>query len=264
VTHTLPAVVKVAAFQAPLLPSGSIQAALGFIRERLAWCEAEGVGILCCPEAVLGGLADDAARPADVAFDVERGQLDAMLAPLASDTVSTIVGLTETDRSGRLYNSAAVYCKGSVVGVYRKRHPAINRSVYTAGETTPVFTVSGLTFGIVICRDSNFEEPARTMAARGADALFVPTNNGLRPSKGGPALVAEARAADVRLATAHHLFAIRADVAGRAGHLVSYGSSAIVDPQGRLLRSAAPLESDLIVAEISPRSDRPCGRSDPE
>jgi hypothetical protein len=52
--------VKVAAYQAPLLPSGSM-GAVDLIRQRIAWCEVEGVEILCCPEAVLGGLADYAA-----------------------------------------------------------------------------------------------------------------------------------------------------------------------------------------------------------
>jgi hypothetical protein len=33
--------------------------ALELIRDRIKWCETEGVDILCCPEAVLGGLADD-------------------------------------------------------------------------------------------------------------------------------------------------------------------------------------------------------------
>ncbi|MEK6323866.1 MAG: nitrilase-related carbon-nitrogen hydrolase [Acidobacteriota bacterium] len=37
------------------------------IRKRVDWCESEGVEILCCPEAVLGGLADYAARPTDIA-----------------------------------------------------------------------------------------------------------------------------------------------------------------------------------------------------
>jgi predicted amidohydrolase len=67
--------------------------------------------------------------------------------------VTTILGFTEVDR-GRLYNSAAVCHRGSVAGIYRKRHPAINRSVYDAGEATPVFTVGTFTFGILICRDS--------------------------------------------------------------------------------------------------------------
>jgi predicted amidohydrolase len=65
-------VVRVAAYQAPLLPSGSMEAA-ELIRKRVRWCEAEGVEILCCPEAVLGGLADYAAHPTEIAFDVESG-----------------------------------------------------------------------------------------------------------------------------------------------------------------------------------------------
>ena len=31
----------------------------------------------------------------------------------------------------------------------------------------PVFTVGGLTFGIVICNDSNYYGPARSMASKG-------------------------------------------------------------------------------------------------
>jgi hypothetical protein len=40
---------------------------LGLIRARVQWCEAEGVSILCCPEAILGGLADKAEDPAKFA-----------------------------------------------------------------------------------------------------------------------------------------------------------------------------------------------------
>jgi len=138
-----------------------------WIRKRVKQCETEGVAILCCPEAVLGGLADYAARPADFAIDVEGGHLEAVLAPLASNTVSTIIGFTEIPAAGRLYNSAAVFQNGAVVGFYRKLHPAINKSVYEAGDQIPVFTVSGLTFGILICNGSNFPELAGSMAAKG-------------------------------------------------------------------------------------------------
>lgn len=238
---------KVAAYQAPLLASGSMEA-VGRIAERVRWCEAEGVEILCCPEGVLGGLADYAARPAELALDVEGGELAEVLAPLASDTVTTIVGFTEMGGSGRLYNSAAVYQRGAVIGVYRKLRPAMRRSVYDAGDGMPVFTVGGMTFGILICNDSNFAEPARRMVAQGAAALFVPTNNGLAADKA--AVVAGARNADIARARENRVWVIRADVAGRAGELVSYGSSGIVDPAGKVLRSARRLAEDLLVADI--------------
>jgi 5-aminopentanamidase len=164
---------KVAAYQSPLLRGGSMEA-VELIRKRVKWCESEGVAILCCPEAILGGLADYSPQPAEFAIDVERGQLGAVLAPLASSTVTTILGFTEIAGGDRLYNTAAVFQNGIVVGLYRKLYPAINRSVYEPGDRTPVFTVCGLTFGIIICNDSNFSGPARIMAARGATALFVP------------------------------------------------------------------------------------------
>src|SRR5258707_308202 len=171
---------KVAAYQAPLLRSGSLEA-VDLIRTRVEWCESHGVVILCCPEAILGGLADYAADPREFAIDARGDHLARALAPLASDAVTTIVGFTEVTGTGRLYNSAAVFHKGSVIGLYRKLHPAINRSIYDAGDQMPVFRVGGLTFGIVICNDSNYPEPARFMVSKGATALFIPTNNGLPP-----------------------------------------------------------------------------------
>ena len=66
--------VRVAAYQAPLLAAGSMDA-LGLIAARVAWCEAEGVTILCCPEAVLGGLADYSEDPCQFAIATDAGRL---------------------------------------------------------------------------------------------------------------------------------------------------------------------------------------------
>ena len=81
---------KVAAYQAPLLDTGSLDA-LGLMRKQVERCETEGVSILCCPEAVLGGLADYSEHPSQFAISAEAGLLESTLAPLASDTVTTII-----------------------------------------------------------------------------------------------------------------------------------------------------------------------------
>jgi predicted amidohydrolase len=238
---------KVAAYQAPLLRAGSLEA-VDLIRTRVEWCESYGVAILCCPEAILGGLADYATNPHEFAIDVRGDQLARTLAPLASDTVTTIVGFTEITGTGRLYNTAAVFHKGSVIGLYRKLHPAINRSIYDAGDQMPVFQIGGLTFGILICNDSNYPELARVMASQGATVLFIPTNNGLPREKADVA--AHARRVDVALAIEKNVCVVRADVAGRADELVSYGSSGIVDSHGTVLQSAQELTEALIVADL--------------
>ena len=239
---------RVAAYQAPLLPSGSTEA-IDLVAVQVRACESIGVEFLCCPEGILGGLADYSTRPDEIAIDVHKGELQRALAPVASATVTTILGFTEID-NGRLFNAAAVVHKGVVIGVYRKLHPAINRSIYEPGQATTVFTVGELRFGILICRDSTFPESARIMADRGATALFVPTNNGMPPTKGGADLVEQARETDVARATENSVSVIRADVAGRADGLVSYGSSGIVDRRVIILQTAKPLEVGLIVAEI--------------
>ena len=151
--------------------------ALERIGEQVRRCEADDVDLLLCPEGILGGLADDLAAPSDIAIRLE--DLPGVLRPLASARVATVVGFSEA-RDGRLYNSAALYAGGEVVGVYRKRHPARRVSVYAAGAESPVFPLGDLRFGMMICNDTNHPDLAPDMVARGARLLLVPSNNGLR------------------------------------------------------------------------------------
>ena len=92
---------KVAACQAPL-PTSSFAESIAFIKDQVSRCEATGVEILCCPEAILGGLADNIPSPSSIAIDVDSGQLEEVLAPLSSKTVSTIIGFTESTSTGDL------------------------------------------------------------------------------------------------------------------------------------------------------------------
>ena len=240
---------KVAAYQLPLQAIYSLQI-LKLIRKQIDWCEVNDVALLCCPEAVLGGLADYSGEATKFAFNVESDQLNQVLQPLASESVTTIVGFTEVDARNHLYNSAAVFHKGSVLGIYRKNHPFINKSIYEAGDTAPTFTIGGLTFGILICLDSNYQQPAKAMVAKGATAFFIPTNNGLPEERGGTEVVSEAREADITLAKENNVHIIRADVAGRFNGFVSYGSSEIVDPSGTLLHAAREMTSELLVTTL--------------
>jgi 5-aminopentanamidase len=240
--------VKVAAYQSPLLPEGSFEA-VKLIRERVRECEKQGVSVLCCPEAILGGLADYTEDPSRIAIRTDGGQLQSVLMPLASDTVTLIIGFTELSCDGALYNAAAVFQRGQVAGVYRKIHPALRRSVYRAGAETPVFWANGLTFGIVICNDSNYPL-ARRMAEAGATVIFIPTNNGLPNARGSEEMRAATRTADLKLATESRCWAIRADVAGRNGILTGFGSSEIVDPFGNIVCEAQLGQPDLLVADI--------------
>jgi len=127
--------VKVAAYQAPYLPFGSLDA-VELICEQLATCAARGVEILCCPEAVIGGLAHESAgqSPADVAFEVGDGALTAVVAPLLGSPVTAIVGFTERDAAGNLFNAAAVLEGGRIAAVHRKSFPGYRTVIQAGGE----------------------------------------------------------------------------------------------------------------------------------
>ena len=60
---------RVAAYQAPYLPFGSWDA-VDLMASQLIACESAGVELLCCPEAIIGGLAHESAgqSPRDVAL----------------------------------------------------------------------------------------------------------------------------------------------------------------------------------------------------
>jgi predicted amidohydrolase len=241
--------VRVAAYQASLAATRSPDI-LRLLADQVARCEATGVEVLCCAEGVLGGLADYVEPEQRLVFPADGPALTNTLAPLASATVTTIVGYTECDALGQLFNAAAVFHRGAVVGRYRKLHPAIRHSVYTPGDEMPVFTIGPLRFGILLCRDSTFALPVRAMVACGAAALFVPTNSGLPADRAHREIAADARRTDVVLAAEHSVSVIRADVAGAAFGLEAHGSTGIVGPTGRLLAEGPALEAGLAIADI--------------
>ena len=240
---------KVATYQAPYLPFGSM-AAVGLIRARLDGCEAAGVALLCCPEAVLGGLAheSDGQSPYEVAVDL--AELAEIVAPLLDTSVTVVVGFTERDPSGAVFDSAAVLAGGRIAAVYRKVYPGY-RTAYRAGTELPVLRCGPMPFGIVICNDLWYLEPARILASAGAAVIFVPTNSGHQRS-----LSASFRARGDNLPIARAVDTVTtvvvADIAGRQGDRFTDGFTAIVDPDGVVLARAAPMAEALLVADVEP------------
>jgi predicted amidohydrolase len=152
--------VRVAAYQAPLAAAWS-RGIIGHIEQRVRWCQSEGIAILCCPEGIIGGLADYCDQPAQCAIRVANRELENVLAPLRSGSVTLIIGFKELGSNNELYNAAAVLQQGRLAGIYRKLHLAIRQSVYSAGSATPVFRAGGAAFGVVI-RQVDYEQ--RTLA----------------------------------------------------------------------------------------------------
>ncbi len=240
---------RVAAFQAPLLQAGSMDA-IGLIRTRVAQCEAQSVEVLCCPEGILGGLAKYSLLRLSLQFPRSRDGSSPCFHPSPTVPSPRLLDSQNLAMKGGTTTPAAVFQRGSVVGVYRKLHPAIRRSVYSEGFAAPVFQIGNRMFGIVICNDSNYPKPVRQMTALGATVLFIPTNNGIPADRDRVKIATQTRNVDITLAVENNLWVVRADVAGKADGLVSHGSSAIVGPGDCVLKSAQPMAEDFIVRNI--------------
>lgn len=91
-----------------------------------------------------------------------------------------IVGFNE--RVGdKIFDSAAIMEKGKLLGIQRKHY--LYHDYFTSDHCFSVFQSKGITFGVVICLDTNYFEPSRLLAMQGASILFTPifSNFFIRP-----------------------------------------------------------------------------------
>jgi predicted amidohydrolase len=238
--------VRVAAYQAPYRPYPAAGGA-ELVLAQLDQARVDGVELLCCPEALIGELANetDGDSPSTVALTL--AELELATAPLLGWGMTIVIGFTERGADGQLHNAAAVISDSAVSGIYRKTYPGT--SVCVPGTELPIFEHRGVPFGVLICNDAHYIEPARILAAAGAQLLVVPVHGGHRPEKEN---AWRARGTNVLIARAveNGVPLVAADVAGWQGERVCHGTTAIVDAQGTIAAAARPLEEDVIVADV--------------
>ncbi|MEP6656607.1 MAG: NAD+ synthase [Betaproteobacteria bacterium] len=137
--------------------------------------ERAGAGLVITPELSLCGYPpeDLLLRPAFIDGCAKE------LAALASRITGTVAVIGFPDRAdGLLYNAAAVVRDGRVVAVYRKQklpnYTVFDEERYfEPGSQACVFEIGGTRFGLLICEDVWFPEPARQACAAGAQVLIV-------------------------------------------------------------------------------------------
>lgn len=94
-----------------------------------------------------------------------------------------------------IYNTAVLIdCLGQVAGKYRKVYLPREEveGGLTPGHDYPVFQTDFGTVGLMICYDVQFADPARALAGRGAEVIFMPI-------AGGDETLAKARAIENKL-----------------------------------------------------------------
>ncbi len=162
-----------------------------------------------------------------------------------------IVGFVDRDERGFFYNAAAIIGNGEIIGVHRKvqlvNYRLFDEKRYFApGSSINVFDTPWGKTGILICEDVWFPEPARILAFRGADIIFVLSAS---PFDRGKPEVWEAflksRIYD------NILPVIMVNQAGIQDGVTYWGGSMVFDAAGNLTQRAKLLEEEFLVTEIN-------------
>jgi predicted amidohydrolase len=230
--------------------SADPQANLGAVADVLGRL-AGAVDVVVFPELFLSGYLTDG--------------LDRIAEPLDGPLVGALSGLARRHRTllvcglpeaadGRWFDTAVVLdADGTLAGAYRKTHLfGTEPAVFTPGDRLPVFDTGVGRVGVLICYDLEFPEPARVLAAQGAELLVVPTAN-MDPYADLHRVHARARAMENGV----HL--LLANQVGMVGDLVMCGGSRIVADTGEVLAAAGRGEA-LLLAELPDAAD---GARDP-
>jgi (R)-amidase len=202
------------------------------------------VEIAVFPELFLGGY--DLSLVLQSARAPDSSELNSIAAAAAAASTAVVVGFAERAEDGSLFNSVACIVRdGSLAGVYRKtRLFGAEPDVFRAGDEQRVVRLTGLDVGPLICFDVEFPEPAREVAAAGAELLVTISAN-MAPFWPDHEVATRARALENRLP---HLYT---NGVGAIGGFQLVGGSRSVDPSGVVLAEAGSVEEALLVVPVA-------------
>jgi predicted amidohydrolase len=171
-----------------------------------------GADVVVMPEGILEGYVINEVNKIKEAKDKEKivknfirlaeplsGHYIKKACELANElNIFFIFGFLES-HNRKLYNTAILIDpEGDIIGRYSKTHFAqgyeINPDLYSAGDEYPVFNTPFGKVGIIICYDRQLPEPARIMALKGAQILFIPAYGSYTDENGWNTVLMRARA----------------------------------------------------------------------
>jgi predicted amidohydrolase len=242
--------------------TGDFDANLAKVVAGLERADRDRVEIVSFPECFLTGYPDKEELARQAAFSVDSPQMMKLLDKTGKFEATYIVGFNET-RGKDLYNTAVVVQKGHILGTYSKCSAYM--PFHKQGREFPVFERDKVKFGVIICSDGGYIEPARILALKGARIIFAPHFNYIG-AKGLINHFQHVRSDHIARAVENDVWFVRGNnvVLGKATGFsydgVGYGDSYVVDPFGEMLVRSRRHREDFIFVDIDPvASDKAWG-----
>lgn len=233
---------------------GDFEHNLARFADGLARADAERVAVVSFPECFLTGYSDTEAAARAGAFSADSAKMARILDVTSRHEALAIVGFNET-RGADLYNTAAVAHRGHLLGTYSKC--AAYQKFHRQGRSFPVWEHRGVKFGVLICADGGYIEPARILALKGARVIFAPHFNSIN-ARGLLSHFMKVRADHTARAIENGVYFVRgnnvvldpAKSGLTRGESTGYGDSYIMDPGGEIVVRSRRHEEDFIFADI--------------
>lgn len=242
--------------------SGQFEVNLERVVAGLETLAADRVEIVSFPECFLTGYQDDEERARAHAFALDSPQMMQLLDATSRYDPTVIVGFNEL-RGDLLYNTAAVLHRGHLLGTYSKC--AAYMRFHTQGREFPVFERQTredgvVKFGVIICADGAYIEPARILALQGARIIFAPHYNYM-PAAGLIGHFMRVRADHTARAVENSVYFVRGNnvTVGAEGSIlgysgVGYGDSYVIDPHGEILARTRRHVEDILICDVHPHA----------
>lgn len=217
----------------------------------LAVAQEKSIEIISFPESFLTGFFTEEAEARRHSFASDSVEIVGLLRDTTNFDATWMVGFNEM-RDGKLFNTVLVAERGSILGTYSKAFP---EPYFTPGREFPIFERCGIKFGVIICADGGYIEPARILALKGAKIIFAPHYNYIA----APHLInhfQQVRSDHIARAVENGVWFLRGNnvVFGQDRGLnyegVGYGDSYLIDPKGEFVTLGRRHTECLIAADI--------------
>lgn len=224
--------------------------------EGLRKADEAGAAIVTFPECFLTGYPDKEEAARAGAFANDSNSMMRVLDATSRHEALAIVGYNEL-RGPDLYNTVVVAHRGHLLGTYSKC--SAYQKFHKQGREFPVWEHKGMKFGVIICSDGGYIEPARILALKGASVIFAPHFNYIT----GPNVLShftKVRADHTARAIENNVYFVRANNVvldnSKSGMTrqdgVGYGDSYVMNPDGEILVQSRRHEEDFLTVEIDP------------
>ncbi|GAA2590834.1 hypothetical protein GCM10010435_81920 [Winogradskya consettensis] len=239
---------RIGACQTPEILA-DVDAAVGVVQDFAREADIAGADLLLFPECFLQGYLVTDEHVRGQALEIGSPACNSVLARLAGIEQMLVLGMIERAGDG-FYNTAVVVVGGRVVGRYRKTFLTSGEQVFTPGDDYPAFDRGGVRFGINICSDTQHEQAAAAVAARGAQVLLVPAQNMMRRES---AFHWQPRHFEIRARRVREtgMWLVSADVTGeRDSDRIGLGPTGFLNPAGETVSQVPTGTTGMVLADI--------------